>query len=196
MPCVRSNENAAARWIKSLFNNAHLLCQLLFTLILLTYTKEEKSSRILFLEISCWFICEAAAGLFRHTAHGHTVFLSSIKGSCEVTFHSEDCFNSVGGILKVFCWYPKGKLDWGAMLLHFIFYAFCLVFTKKRNKNITFFSVFSWNWPAWSPIITHCVHCLFCSCLPAQTDGFQPCANCVPCSPTSSVVATVVLSSL
>lgn len=138
MPCIRSNENAAARWIKSLFNNAHLPCQLLFTLILLKYTKGEMSNRILFLASAAYSFAKQRQ-VYSDTRLMVTPFLS-IK-IYEVTLHFEKCyFNLLGCICNGFCLCPKDTLDLKSNAFDLCSQSFLF----KRNGIIT--------------ITPHCIH--------------------------------------
>ena len=162
MPCVRSNGNAAARWIKSLFNNAHLLCQLLFTLILLTYTKEERRCRILLLESAADSFARACSGAYSDSAHGHTVFLSSERVRTGSHFALGILSIQWEAFSKVFfCWCSNGKLEWRAKLLHSVMlFALCSPKKKKKKKREKQKHALFQHplyWPAWTPIITHCV---------------------------------------
>lgn len=185
MPSVRSNENAAARWIKSLFNNTHPLCQLLFTLILLTYTKDERgAAEKLFLESADSF---TAAGSFRGPLMV-ILFAFIYKCSYEVKLHLKHYFKPVGGIhMDFFLSIFKGssaKMRYSFQCPYFFAHYLQERWTKAGSAQT--------NWSCHQRCCT--AHCT--TFLPAQIDGFCVSTTCALCRPTSSRMKTVLLSSL
>lgn len=138
MPRVGSNENAAARRIKSLSNNAHLMCQLLFTLILLTHTKE-KSCNILFSESAANSFARLQPA-YSELAHGHSLFFPGRR----FTWGLVSCWGvyySVERVLKVFCGFIKTNLTEGQRFCSSI--PFFLDVTEKKREAwpLLFFSL-------------------------------------------------------
>lgn len=72
-----------------------------FIHFLLTYTKEEKSGRILFLESAADSFAKLQQAIQRLLVVIPFAFIYG--GSHGVKFHIEDSVNSVGGFLIIFC---------------------------------------------------------------------------------------------